>query len=115
MPVEQACRRVIDEEKFCAAIEALGDGETLRTSAQRSAFLGDATRLRLLRCIAMTRPISVSDLAIATRFADDHVLQTLRYLRASQTVTAERDGRAIGYQLTDPAITDLLNWVERPR
>jgi DNA-binding transcriptional ArsR family regulator len=115
VPVEQAHRRVIDEEKVCAAIEALGDGETLRTSAQRFALLGDATRLRLLRCIAVAGPISVSDLAVATGLADDHVSQTLRYLRASQTVTAERDGRVIRYQLTDPEITDLLNWVERPR
>jgi hypothetical protein len=37
------------------------------------------------------------------------VSQTHRHLRASQTVTAERDGRVIRYQLTDAAIAALLD------
>jgi len=34
--------------------------------------------------------------------------QTLRYLRAAQTVSTERDGRVIRYRLADPAVADLL-------
>ena len=62
-------------------------------------MLGDPTRLRLLLCIKAAGPISVSDLAVAAELNDVTVSQTLRFLRAHQTVTTERDGRVIRYQL----------------
>jgi len=59
------------------------------------AILADPTRLMLLTCIQAAGPISVSGLAAATGINDATVSQTLRYLRATQTVTTDRDGRVI--------------------
>jgi DNA-binding transcriptional ArsR family regulator len=70
--------------------------------------LGDPTRLTLLMAIKAAGPISVSDLAAATGINDTTVSQTLRYLRASQTVIAERDGRVVRYRLASTPVTGLL-------
>ena len=111
VPAERADRRIIDQEKVCQAIEGLGGLADARAWAQRFAVLGDPTRLRLLLCIKTAGPISVSDLAVAADLNDDTVSQTLRFLRASQTVTTERDGRVIRYRLADDVIEDLLDRV----
>jgi DNA-binding transcriptional ArsR family regulator len=76
--------------------------------ARQFAVLADPTRLTLLTAIKAAGPISVSDLAAATGINDATVSQTLRYLRASQTVIAERDGRVVRYRLASTPVTDLL-------
>jgi DNA-binding transcriptional ArsR family regulator len=111
---EQAQRRIIDEHKVCAAIEGLGDPASALTWAQRFAVLSDPTRLRLLLCIRAAGPISVSDLAAAASLNDATVSQTLRFLRASNTVATERDGRVIRYEIADPVIGDLLDQAAGP-
>jgi DNA-binding transcriptional ArsR family regulator len=108
---EQAQRRIIDEHKVCEAIEGIGDPANAQTWAQRFAVLGDPTRLRLLLCIKAAGPISVSDLAVAADLNDTAVSQTLRFLRATRTVTTERDGRVIRYQIADAIIGELLDQV----
>jgi ArsR family transcriptional regulator, lead/cadmium/zinc/bismuth-responsive transcriptional repressor len=72
------------------------------------AVLGDRTRLMILTCIKAAGPISVTDIAAATGINDTTVSQTLRYLRASQIVAAERDGRIIRYRLASAAAAALL-------
>jgi ArsR family transcriptional regulator, lead/cadmium/zinc/bismuth-responsive transcriptional repressor len=109
LPADRQDRRVIDGERVCQAIAAIPDPGALRARAELFALLADPTRLTLLTCIQAAGPISVSDLAAATGLNDTTVSQTLRHLRASQTVTAERDGRVIRYQLTSPAIAALLD------
>jgi DNA-binding transcriptional ArsR family regulator len=59
-------------------------------------------------CILVVGPISVSDLAVATGLTDDHVSQTLRFLRAANAVSPERDGRVVRYRLADAEIEELL-------
>ena len=109
IPAERANRRIIEEDKVCEAIDSLADPGSIRAWAERFALLGDPTRLRLLLCIRAAGPISVSDLAVAVDLNSDTVSQTLRLLRASHTVTTQRDGRIIRYQIQDPTIGDLLN------
>ena len=109
LPAERADHRVIDSERVCDAIAAIGDPGEIHARARQFAVLADPTRLTLLTCIKAAGPISVSDLAAATGINDSTVSQTLRYLRASQTVAAERDGRVIRYQLADTRIAALLN------
>jgi ArsR family transcriptional regulator, lead/cadmium/zinc/bismuth-responsive transcriptional repressor len=106
---EQAGRRIIDPDKVCEAIEGTGNPADTAAWAQRFALLGDPTRLRLLLAIKAAGPISVSDLAVAADLSDVTVSQTLRYLRASHTVTTHRDGRIIRYQLQDAIIEKLLD------
>jgi ArsR family transcriptional regulator, lead/cadmium/zinc/bismuth-responsive transcriptional repressor len=122
VPVDRAHRRIIDEQKVCAAIDSLADPAAVRAWAERFALLGDPTRLRILLCIRAAGPISVSDLAVAVDLNNDTVSQTLRLLRASHAVTTQRDGRIVRYQLEDPAIVDLVSQaastaelVRRPR
>jgi ArsR family transcriptional regulator, lead/cadmium/zinc/bismuth-responsive transcriptional repressor len=108
LPENRSDWRIIDAERVCQAIQALGDMTGIREQAARFALLGDPTRLAVLTCIQSAGPISVSDLAAATGISDATVSQTLRHLRATQTVAAERDGRVIRYRLSDTRIDALL-------
>jgi ArsR family transcriptional regulator, lead/cadmium/zinc/bismuth-responsive transcriptional repressor len=108
LPAERSGHRVIDGERACQAIAALDDPEVIAERARQFAILADPTRLMLLTCIQAAGPISVSDLAVATGINDATVSQTLRYLRATQTVITERDGRVIRYRLADNPVAALL-------
>ncbi|HTQ91222.1 MAG TPA: metalloregulator ArsR/SmtB family transcription factor [Streptosporangiaceae bacterium] len=107
LPADRSDHRVIDAERICQAIAAL-DHEVIQARARQFAVLADPTRLTLLTCIRAAGPISVSDLAAATGINDATVSQTLRYLRASQTVIAEREGRIVRYRLASTPVTALL-------
>lgn len=109
LPAERSDHRVIDGERVCQAIAALDSPDAIQARARQFALLGDPTRLMLLTCIKAAGPISVSDLAAATGIQDTTVSQTLRHLRATQTVTAERDGRVIRYRLASEPIAALLD------
>jgi DNA-binding transcriptional ArsR family regulator len=108
LPAERADQRIIDGERVCQAIAALDDPAEIRARAQRFALVADPTRLAVLTCIQAAGPISVSDLAAATGINDATVSQTLRYLRAAQTVSSQRDGRVIRYELCDASVAALL-------
>jgi DNA-binding transcriptional ArsR family regulator len=108
LPAGRSGHRVIDAERICQAIAALDRPEAIATRARQFAVLADPTRLTLLTAIRAAGPISVSDLAAATGINDATVSQTLRYLRASQAVIAERDGRIVRYRLASTPVTALL-------
>jgi ArsR family transcriptional regulator, lead/cadmium/zinc/bismuth-responsive transcriptional repressor len=108
LPAERAGHRVIDSERVCDAIAALGDPAAIQARAAHFAVLADPTRLALLTCISAAGPISVSDLVAATGINDTTVSQALRYLRAAQIVTTERDGRIIRYRLTGHPVGVIL-------
>ena len=108
LPAERAGFRVIDAERVCQAIASLGEPGSIQVRAERFAALADPTRLALLTCIHAAGPISVSDLVAATGVNDTTVSQALRYLRAAQIVTAQRDGRVIRYQLADDQVGTIL-------
>ena len=108
LPAERSDHRVIDGERVCQAIAAVADAEAIHARARQFAVLADPTRLTLLTCIKAAGPISVSYLAAATGINDTTVSQTLRHLRATQTVSTERDGRVIRYRLADTPIAALL-------
>jgi DNA-binding transcriptional ArsR family regulator len=109
IPAEHAHRRVIDEERVCEAIEAVGDPQEVRARARRFALLADPGRLALLTAINAVPHISVSDLAIAAGMNDTAVSQALRLLRAAGVVTARKDSRVMRYRLIDDAVRDLLD------
>src|ERR1700693_3842200 len=108
LPAERSDHRVIDGERVCQAIAALDSPEEIQVRARLFSVLADPTRLTLLTCIKAAGPISVSDLAAATGVNDTTVSQTLRYLRASQTVIAEREGRVVRYRLASTPVAALL-------
>jgi ArsR family transcriptional regulator, lead/cadmium/zinc/bismuth-responsive transcriptional repressor len=51
LPTERSGRRVIDGDRACQAIAALGDPEMIAERARQFAILADPTRLMLLTCI----------------------------------------------------------------
>ena len=108
VPADRQQRRIIDGERVCQAIEAIGEPSDLATWATRFALLGDPSRLTVLLAITEAGPISVTDIATATGIKDTTVSQCLRFLRAAGSVAGSRDGRIIRYQVTDPAIRDLV-------
>src|SRR3984957_19072101 len=114
VPPERQHRRILESEKVCEAIDAVGDVAELRVWADRFNLLGDPSRLALLLAIAEAGPISVTDLAVAADMNDTTVSQALRLLRASGTVIARRDGRIIRYELADDQIGRLLKHVTPP-
>jgi ArsR family transcriptional regulator, lead/cadmium/zinc/bismuth-responsive transcriptional repressor len=113
IPAERSDRRIIDEDRVCAAISSL-DPMTVQEWSQRFALLSDPTRLSLLLCISEAGPISVTDLAVAVDQNPDTVSQTLRLLRAHRTVNTQRDGRVIRYRIADPTIRQLLSLAGPP-
>jgi ArsR family transcriptional regulator, lead/cadmium/zinc/bismuth-responsive transcriptional repressor len=108
LPAERSGLRVIDAERVCDAIAALGDPGVIRARAEHFAVLADPTRLALLTCISAAGPISVSDLVAATGVNDTTVSQALRYLRAAQIVTTEREGRVIRYRLAGHPVGAII-------
>lgn len=109
LPAERSGHRIIDGERVCEAIAAITcPSAAIQDRAKAFAVLGDPTRLTLLTAIKAAGPISVSDLAAATGLNDTTVSQTLRYLRAAQVVSTERDGRVIRYQLADGPVAALV-------
>jgi ArsR family transcriptional regulator, lead/cadmium/zinc/bismuth-responsive transcriptional repressor len=111
VPIERAGRRVIDDERVCIAIDAIGDPDTVSSRAKQFAVLGDPSRLTLLLAIHHAGPISVSDLAVAADMNGTTVSQALRLLKAAGTVASERDGRVVRYRLASEPIAELLDSV----
>ncbi len=114
VPADRRKRRILDGDRVCRAIGAMGDSAELAEWAGRFHLLGDVTRLMVLVAIAEAGPISVTDLATATGTNDTTVSQCLRLLRAARTVVGHRDGRVIRYELADPVLGELLKQVRKP-
>ncbi|WP_323185448.1 metalloregulator ArsR/SmtB family transcription factor [Kitasatospora sp. NBC_01287] len=113
VPEDRAHRRAIDEHTVCAAIAGIGEPAAVRGWAARFALLAEPGRLALLLAIHRAGPIAVSDLALATGISETAVSQTLRLLRASGTVAADKDGRIVRYHLLDPDVAPLLDLIPR--
>jgi ArsR family transcriptional regulator, lead/cadmium/zinc/bismuth-responsive transcriptional repressor len=111
VPAERRHRKILEDDRVCQAIEAVGDLSNVSAWASRYALLGDPSRLALLLSIAEAGPISVTDLAVAVDMNDTTVSQALRLLRASGTVVARRDGRIVRYELADELVRVLLQHV----
>ena len=108
LPTDQSGHRVIDGDRVTQAVAALARAGEIQERARQFAILADPTRLTLLTAIKAAGPISVSDLAAASGINDVTVSQTLRYLRATESVTTQRDGRVIRYQLASTPIAALI-------
>jgi ArsR family transcriptional regulator, lead/cadmium/zinc/bismuth-responsive transcriptional repressor len=114
VPADRRSRRILDGERVCRAIDAIGEPSELSAWVSRFALLGDQTRLMVLLAIAEAGPISVTDLATATGVHDTTVSQCLRLLRATGVVQGRRDGRVVLYVLTDSEIGQLLKALIKP-
>ncbi len=111
VPPDRRSRHVLEDERVCQAIGALGKPADVAGWAERFKLVADPSRLALLLCIANAGPISVTDLAVAADMNDTTVSQALRLLRATGTVVARRDGRIIRYELADDRVGLLLEHV----
>ena len=87
---------------------ALPEDDLIQVSAVFK-LLGDPTRSKLLYALLEAGELCVCDLAASTGVAETTVSQSLRLLRASQVVTARRDGRLMYYRLADAHVRMLLD------
>lgn len=87
---------------------ALPDNDLVQVSAVFK-LLGDPTRAKLLYAMLEAGELCVCDLAASTGIAETTASQSLRLLRASQVVTARRDGRLMYYRLADAHVRMLLD------
>ncbi|EWT04076.1 ArsR family transcriptional regulator [Intrasporangium chromatireducens Q5-1] len=87
---------------------ALPEDDLTRVSAVFK-LLGDPTRAKLLYALLEAGELCVCDLAASTGTTETTVSQSLRLLRASQVVTARRDGRLMYYRLADAHVRMLLD------
>lgn len=87
---------------------ALPENDLVQVSAVFK-LLGDPTRAKLLYAMLEAGELCVCDLAASTGVAETTVSQSLRLLRASQVVTARRDGRLMYYRLADAHVRMLLD------
>lgn len=87
---------------------ALPEDDLVQVSAVFK-LLGDPTRSKLLYALLEAGELCVCDLAASTGVAETTVSQSLRLLRASQVVTARRDGRLMYYRLADAHVRMLLD------
>jgi ArsR family transcriptional regulator, lead/cadmium/zinc/bismuth-responsive transcriptional repressor len=115
VPVERRSRHMLEDERVCEAIGALGDRAEIDGWVQRFGLLADRSRLTLMVCIAAAGPISVTDLAVAADMNETTVSQALRLLRTAGAVAANRDGRIVRYELVDPDIAHLIERLGRDR
>lgn len=111
VPADRAGRRIIDGDRVCQAIEAIGEPEAVRTWADRFSLLADPGRLALLLALHRAGPLAVSDLAVATGMNDPAVSQALRLLRTAEVVVGEKQGRIVRYRVTDSVVLELLKQV----
>jgi len=109
VPAERVGRRIIEDEKVCAAILGIGDIDNVSASAERFAVLGSPSRLTILLALHHAGPISVSDLAVAADMTDSSVSQALRLLKTAGVVRSERDGRVVRYRLACEQTAGLLD------
>lgn len=87
---------------------ALPEADLTRVAAVFK-LVGDPTRARLLYALLEAGELCVCDLAAATGTLEATVSQSLRLLRASQVVSARRDGRLMYYRLADAHVRMLLD------
>jgi len=85
---------------------------TLNNAAQLAKALGDANRLRILRCLGQEKK-SVSALVEQLGLSQPLVSHHLRELRRVLLVKVERQGPFVYYSLSDAQVLNLLQELEQ--
>jgi len=83
----------------------------LEEVARRFALLADPNRLRILHVLVEHDGQSVAELAGTLDMARPNVSQHLSRLLEAGIVGRRRDGRAVRYSVTDPAVSALCDLV----
>lgn len=81
--------------------------DMLEEVARRFALLGDPTRLRIVRILHERGEATVSEIAAATGTSAANASQHLRRLLLGGVAGRARDGQAVRYRITDPAIEQV--------
>lgn len=81
----------------------------LDEAARRFALLADPSRLRIVHLLLERDGQSVADLATRLGMGPPNVSQHLARLLEARLVGRRRDGRAVRYSVTDPAVSILCD------
>lgn len=83
------------------------DEHTAAHIADLFAAFGDASRVRILACIA-EREHNVGELAAAVGISESAVSHHMRHLRQLRLVASRKEGREVYYRVEDPHILTLF-------
>ena len=107
-PDDRAEIRYIDRKRVDRARRAMPPDGAFRYAAEMLRTLGDPTRLRIARALAIEE-LCVFDLAHLLGLSQPTVSHSLRALRQLGLVRYRRDGRVAYYALDDTHIVQVLD------
>jgi ArsR family transcriptional regulator, zinc-responsive transcriptional repressor len=86
------------------------DTTSLQAAAELLRVVAHPTRLHLIQMI-LQRAYSVGELAESCRLPSAIVSGHLRLMQRHGLLAGERDGRQIFYQVVEPSLPCILNWI----
>lgn len=87
--------------------DMLPDDDVIYSFAELFKMFGDATRAKILKCLAM-RDLYVSEIADILEMSISAVSHQLRVLRASKLVKGTKEGKEVKYSLDDDHVNQIL-------
>lgn len=75
--------------------------------------LGDPSRRTILRHLAQSRSLTVSELAAPLPLALSTVLKHLGVLERAKLVSRQKNGRTVTVTLVPAAMAEAMSWLER--
>lgn len=85
--------------------------DLLEFVAERFRLLGDATRLRIIRCLLERGEASVGEIVAATGSTQANVSKHLRLLHDARLVRRRAEGTMAFYRVIDPSVEELCEIV----
>lgn len=99
----------IDHEAVAFVQSQSLTSDTVDCLSRLFSSLSDATRIKILHSLLITKELCVCDLAAIADLSVSAVSHQLRLLRDRNLVKARREGRMVYYSLVDEHVTDLMS------
>jgi DNA-binding transcriptional ArsR family regulator len=99
---------VINQQRIAQARQQMPDELVLAEMAEIFKLLGDLTRVRILRALAVTE-LCVCDLAALLEMTSSAISHQLRLLRARGIVRFRKEGKVVYYRLDDEHVQTLVD------
>lgn len=97
----------VNEQKVRSISKKLGDADEHARLAELFKALGNPTRVKILRALAVSE-LCVCDIAAIVGLSQSAVSHQLRFLRMSRFVKFRRDGKMAYYSLDDDHVRSLI-------
>jgi len=108
---ESCIRQEVDVQKLQRLREQLLQHNELEPLADLLAMAGNATRLKILYLLSISKELCVCDLADVMGMTVSAVSHQLRKLRDRKVIEQRRDGPTIYYRLAPGPLTEILQFL----